>query len=112
MKNRSRSHQSRLGHHHPIRIVPVLRPKTAEAAPAPAAPPKLTYRNGPLLTSVEVFTIFWGAAWQQPPLSELRAQIDQFFDFILASQLMDQLGEYSVPGKTIGHGSHIGSIVL
>ena len=103
---------SRLTHRHPIRIVPLLRPKTAQVDLAPAAPPKLTYRNGPLLTSVEVFTIFWGAAWQQSPLSGLCAQIDQFFDFILTSQLMDQLGEYSVAGKTISYGSHIGSIVL
>jgi hypothetical protein len=113
MKNQSRSHHSRLEHRHPIRIVPLHRPRISkEDVTASPAPPKLTYRNGPLLTSVEVVTIFWGAAWQQSPLSDLRAQIDQFFDFILTSQLMDQLGEYSVPGKTIAHGSHIGSTVF
>jgi len=44
--------------YHPIRIVP-LHPGKAKAA-APQVTPKLTYRNGPLLTAVQVFTIFWG----------------------------------------------------
>ena len=95
---------------HPIRIVP-LHPGKA-AAPAAAAAPQLTYRNGPLLTAVEVFTVFWGAAWQQAANSSVMAQVNQFFDFILTSQLIDQLGEYSVPGITIGHGSRIGTTVI
>ena len=52
---------------------------TADAlAAAPAATPHLTYRNGPLLSSVEVFTMFWGAAWQGVQNS-LATQINQFF---------------------------------
>ena len=64
-------------HGDPIRIVPLhlpdtLRQPTVEAAAAaPAAAPKLTYRNGPLLTAVEVFTIFWGPAWQHAPQSAM-----------------------------------------
>lgn len=95
---------------HPIRVVPLHDPEVAAAAPAAA--PRLTYRNGPLLTAVQVFTVFWGSAWQQAANSGLSTQINQFFDFILTSQLMDQLGEYSVPSKTIGHGSRIGTTVL
>jgi hypothetical protein len=94
----------------PIRIVPLHRPGALAAAAARA--PLLTYRNGPLLTSVQVFTAFWGSAWNQAPNSGLMANINAFFDFILSSQLMDQLGEYSVAGQTIGHGSRIGSTVL
>ena len=94
----------------PIRIVPLHTAATA-LAPAPV-PAKLTYRNGPLLTSVQVFTIFWGAAWNQAPQSGLIPQINQFFDFILSSQLLDQLAEYSVPGKQIGHGARIGTLTL
>ena len=49
----------------PIRIVP-LRVDERLTAPAPAAPPgrapRLTYRGGPLLTAVQVFTFFWGDA--------------------------------------------------
>lgn len=95
---------------HPIRVVPLHRPEAAAAAQAAA--PHLTYRNGPLLTAVQVYTVFWGSAWQQAPISNLVTQINQFFDFILTSQLIDQLAEYSVPGQSIGHGSHIGSSVL
>jgi hypothetical protein len=98
------------GLRHPIRIVP-LHPGAAQlAAPQPAA--KLTYRQGPLLTSVHVFTIFWGAGWQQAPQSDLLTKMNGFFDFILASELMDQLGEYSVPGQKIGHGLLIGTNTL
>ena len=52
-----------------IRIVPLHVAGDAELptpealAAGPAAVPHLTYRGGPLLTSVKVFTIFWGAAW-------------------------------------------------
>ena len=102
----------------PIRIVPLFLPEavgqpTAEvAAAAPAAPPKLTYRNGPLLTAVEVFTIFWGPAWQQGTQSAMVAQINQFFDFILTSPLIAQLAEYDVPGKHIGTGKRTGTLTI
>jgi len=95
---------------HPIRVVPLHRPEAARVAAAVA--PQLTYRGGPLLTAVEVFTIFWGAEWNQSPQSVVMKNMNLFFDFILTSALMDQLGEYSVPGKTIGHGARIGTTIL
>jgi hypothetical protein len=79
---------------------------------AGAIPAHLTYRNGPLLTNVEVFTVFWGAAWQGAQAG-LVQQINGFFDFILTSAFMDpQLAEYSVPGKKIGQGKRTGTITL
>jgi hypothetical protein len=93
---------------HPVRIVP-LHPYVRDVA-APA--PQLTYRNGPLLTSVEVFTIFWGTAWHGPANASLPGQINSFFDFVLSSPLIDQLAEYSVPGQPIGHGKRIGTATL
>jgi hypothetical protein len=104
-------------HGDPIRIVPLhvagdVGTPTADAlAAAPAVAPHLTYRNGPLLSSVEVFTMFWGAAWQGAQ-SSLVTHINQFFDFILTSPLIDQLAEYNVPGHTIGHGKRTGTITL
>src|SRR5205814_7822015 len=74
-----------------------------------AQPPKLTYHQGHLLTSVEVYTIFWGTGWQQAPQNGLIQQLNAFFDFILTSSLMDLLEEYSVPGQTIGHGKRVGT---
>jgi hypothetical protein len=102
-----------------IRVVPLNLPDAMRRPPqpvvtaaAPAAAPQLTYRNGPLMTSVEVFTIFWGSDWQGGSLSALPAQINAFFDFVLTSALIDQLAEYSVPGKTIGHGQRTGSSTI
>jgi len=99
----------------PIRIVPLHLPTelyrpSAGIAAAPAA--QLTYRQGPLLVSVKVFTIFWGQAWETSPNSDLANQINQFFSFVVSSALMDQLAEYSVSGQTIEHGSFIGTTTI
>ena len=105
-------------HGDPIRIVPLHLPEetrtpTTETLTAgPSAAPLLTYRNGPLIANAEVFTLFWGAAWQQAAPSALAIQVNQFFDFILTSPLMDQLAEYSVPAYPIGHGRHTGTLTL
>jgi hypothetical protein len=92
----------------PIRIVP-LHPYVRDAA---APTPHLTYRNGPLLTNVEVFTIFWGSDWQIPANNQLSEQMNAFADYILTSPLLDQLAEYSIPGQTIGHGKRTGTTLL
>jgi len=92
-----------------IRIVP-LHPGAAVAAPPASA--QLTYRGGPLLATVEVFTIFWGSAWQQQPLAGMLGRVNQFFDYIVASPLIDQLAEYNVPGKAIGHGRRTGTATI
>src|SRR5436305_14625393 len=79
-----------------IRVVPLHVPDElwAPALGAPAGPaPLLTYRGGPLLSAVEVFTVFWGAAWNSAPQSGLVQQINQYFDYILTSALMDQMAE-------------------
>jgi hypothetical protein len=110
---RSKNKVSRMND--PIRIVPLhlpselYRPAAGIAAP-PAA--ELTYRGGPLLNSVKVFTIFWGQVWQTSPNSEFANQINQFFQFLVSSALIDQLAEYNVPGKAIGHGSLIGTVTI
>lgn len=99
----------------PIRIVPLHLPSelyrpTAGITAPPAV--QLTYRGGPLLDTVKVFTIFWGAVWQTSPNSGLANQMNQFFKFVLSSALIDQLAEYNVPGHTIGHGSFIGTVTI
>jgi hypothetical protein len=96
----------------PIRIVPVYgagelaQPAHGAAA---AAPPQLTYRGGSLLTAVEVFTVFWGSWWQESDGASLAASLNGFFDYIVTSELLDQLAEYSVGDQTIGHGSRVGT---
>ena len=79
---------------------------------AQPVPPNLTYRGGPLMTSVEVFTIFWGAAWNQATQAQMAGEINQFFQFVLSSSLIDQLSEYSVPNYAIGHGTYAGTTTI
>jgi hypothetical protein len=107
--------RSTASHEDAIRVVPVhgyreLAELANDAPPQPA--PRLTYRGGPLLTAVEVFTIFWGEEWQQAPLSELIDPVNAFFETILQSELIDQLAEYSVDGQAIGRGSFVGTKTL
>jgi hypothetical protein len=99
----------------PIRIVPVhqvhdLASPANEAPPPPA--PQLTYRGGPLLSAVEVFTVFWGAAWQSAPLSDTANRLNGFFDYVLTSPLIDQLAEYGVAAYPIGHGRRTGTATI
>jgi hypothetical protein len=107
-KRRRISRTKNLNKRDAVRVVPLHHP--AIAAPAKAT---LTYRGGPLLLSVQVFTIFWGRLWTASTASgQLMNQINQFFTDIVASPLIDQLGEYSVAGQPIGHGSFIGTKVI
>jgi len=78
-----------------------------QIAPAGA---KLTYRNGPLLTAVEIYTIFWGQKWATSASGKAMAtKLDDFFGTIVQSSLLDQLAEYSVTGKKIGRGKYTGT---
>jgi hypothetical protein len=101
--------------HDAIRIVPLHAPGGVEPTRdvAVAAPPaKLAYRKGPLIAAVEVFTIFWGAAWKNAPQSGLIDQLNRFFDFILSSALIDQLNEYSLGQYKIAAGRRTGSATI
>src|SRR5258708_38134926 len=82
----------------PIGGVPLRAPAARVRAPAVA---ELTYRGGPLLSAVEVVTVFWGAA----SLEGLNA----FFAFVLASPYLVQLGEYSTPKYKIVAGRVAGT---
>ena len=97
-----------------IRIVPLyVADEVVAAVPEVAAPPPpvLTYRGGALLTAVQVFTLFWGSAWQAGQ-AQLAGQLNAFFDFVLTSPLIDQLKEYDRPPLSIGHGSRIGTATI
>src|SRR5437868_15177507 len=93
-----------------VRVVPLHQP----APPVLALPSaKLTYRGGPLIPNVEVFTIFWGKLWGSSSASrDLMSKLNTFFSEIVVSHAIDQLEEYSVPGHTLGHGSFIGTKVI
>ena len=95
-----------------VRIVPLATPEVAQRTAAIAQSAKLVYNNGPLIAKAQVFTIFWGSAWQQGPLAGMITEVNGFFDYILVSALIDQLAEYNVPSYQIQHGKRIGSITL
>jgi hypothetical protein len=90
-----------------IRIVPLHHPQNLQASA-----PHLTYRNGPLMETVEVFTVFWGAAWKSAPSDKFMQDLNDFFDYILTNPLMDQLAEYNVAKYKITHGKRTGTAVI
>lgn len=99
----------------PVRIVPLHLPDELALVGAPppgGAVPQLTYHGGHLLGSVEVFTIFWGQAWTTGTQNALAGEVNAFFDAILVSSLIDELGEYGVAGQPIGHGTRVGSAMV
>ena len=94
-----------------VRVVPLATPELAKRVAAPQSA-QLVYNNGPLIASVQVFGIFWGTEWQQATLAGMIPEVNQFFDYILTSPLIDQLAEYSVPQYSIQHGKRAGSVAL
>ena len=95
-----------------VRIVPLATPEVAQKTAAVAQSAQLVYNNGPLIAKAQVFTIFWGSAWQQGTLAGMITEVNGFFDYILVSALIDQLAEYNVPSYQIQHGKRIGSMTL
>jgi hypothetical protein len=77
---------------------------------APPAGTKLVYGGGPLLTNVDVVTIFWGKGWQAPAVAQVPTKINAFFDATLTSSMIDMLAEYSTPTKQIGHGTRTATV--
>lgn len=95
----------------PRQIVPLV--QAGEMAElAPATKPHLTHHGGPVLSNVEVFTIFWGAAWQQPAQIALIGQLNNFFDTILKSSLIDVLAQYHTATQKIGQGTRVGTTTI
>src|SRR5438270_3182980 len=93
----------------PRAIVPPAEFEARGLAPLVESPPSLQYHGGPVLQSVEVVPIYWGAAWASGTNAQLTNQLDGFFDFIVTSEYMDLLNEYSTASTPIQHGSRLAS---
>jgi len=76
---------------------------------AAAASHALNYHGGRLIQNAEVTTVYFGPQWKTDPLKD---QLDQFFDFVVTSSLIDQLEEYSTNGMIIGRGAHVASFII
>ncbi|MEY2553124.1 MAG: hypothetical protein QOC57_984, partial [Ilumatobacteraceae bacterium] len=93
----------------PRQIVPPADFEARGLAPLIASPPILHNHGGPVLGSVQVVPIYWGAAWATGTNAQLATQLDGFFDFIVTSSYMDLLREYSTASTQIGHGQRLAS---
>ena len=73
----------------PRQIVPVADFEARGLAPAGrrADTELCTNHGGPVLGSVQVVPIYWGAAWATGTNAQLATQLDGFFDFIVTSSL-------------------------
>jgi hypothetical protein len=99
----------------PIRIVPLhgVRDLVAPAPGIQAPPsPQLTYRGGPLLSAVQVSTVFWGTAWGDAAQQNAVQGLNRFFQFVVTSVYLDQLAEYNTPQQKIGRGSYAGTATI
>src|SRR6267378_2342537 len=95
----------------PIRVVPMRGPTGLIGAPKVGAPSaaSFTYRGGPLLTAVEIVTVFWGAGWNEATAQAIAQSLNAFFQFVVSSPYVDQLAEYSTPQQKIGRGRYAGT---
>ena len=94
----------------PRRIVPTVDFVARGLAPVVGAPvPNLVNHGGPVIASVKVIPIYWGAAWASGTNVQLASQLDGFFDFMVTSSYMDLLHEYSIPSTKIQHGRRLPS---
>lgn len=94
----------------PRRIVPTVDFVPRGLAPVVGAPvPHLQNHGGPVIGSVEVVPIYWGAEWASNINAPLASQLDKFFDFIVTSSYMDLLHEYSTATTQIQHGRRLTS---
>ena len=79
--------------------------QTCEPRLVPSAIPHMTYHGGPLMTHVQVETVYVGQSWStSTSLHQQALSFDQFFSYLTASPYQDELVKYSVAGQTIGRG--------
>lgn len=91
----------------------VLAKPPTEAFRHPAHTPKLLFNGGPLIDAVNIVSVYWGDQWNtDATLSGYRTGMDQFFDFIVTSPLIDQLKEFDAGSYVIDHGQHSKSVVI
>jgi hypothetical protein len=95
-------------------VPPIVDPAMTKAEIISAPATKLVFYDGPLIQSVKVFTIFWGSAWNAQEQTNLAKRLNDFFKFIVASELIDQLAEYNIPQRSfkINHGEYLGTTTI
>jgi hypothetical protein len=94
------------------RRIVLARPETQTFRHAARAP-ELQYNGGPLIDELNIVSVYWGDQWNtDTTLTGYRTGMDQFFDFIVRSPLIDQLKEFDAGSYVINHGQHSESKVI
>src|SRR6266850_659610 len=83
----------------PIRVVPMRGPTGLIGAPQvkPPSTASFTYRGGPLLTAVEIVTVFWGAAWAEATAQATGTSVT---DNAVQQMLQGEVARKSLPAPT------------
>jgi hypothetical protein len=64
-----------------------------------AAHPNFSYHGGPVVSCAQVYSSFWGGAWQTDPEHiKLVGRLNQFLTDLVASKFMNVLHQYGVNG--------------
>jgi len=66
------------------------------------------YYGGPLLTSVKIYAVFWGAKVN----ANTQTKMGAFYTALTDSDYLDFLNQYSTPTIKIGRGTYVGSTVI
>lgn len=83
------------------------------AAPvgAAGAHPNFIFHGGPVVNCAQVYSSFWGAAWQSDPEHKtLVGRLNQYLTDLVASKFMNVLHQYGVNGGTFVRGTFVGGI--
>lgn len=67
--------------------------------------PRVTYFGGPVISNIQVFTIYWGSSFTKPQADK----VENYYKQVVNSSYLDWLVEYNTPSQRIGRGSFIGS---
>lgn len=70
-----------------------------------ATTPKLNYYGGPVVSNVQVFTIWWGGSSNV----NYSSQLEQFYSGVTNSSWYNVLSEYSTSTQSIATGKWVGS---
>jgi hypothetical protein len=81
-----------------------LAPKFEFASPDANPAAKLSYYGGPVISNVNIYTVYWGNNVNQ----EIKTNISDFYKGLVETNYMDWLSEYNTVGVT-PVGGHVGT---
>ncbi len=83
-----------------------------EAAVSAGAFPGFVYNGGPVISSPQVYTSFWGALWSDADHQQQAARLNQFHADLLQSNFMNVLSQYGVGNGAGAAGAFVGATFM